>query len=133
MQSFSSAHVARVEATPIELDEIRLFWKDQAHDRQPTLRLITGKVAKHFSVTIPQLRGPSRRSHVVRARGVAMLLARNLTGTSLETVGEYFGDRDHTTVLHACRKTESLRHTDPAISQAMDELWEQLSVPVPHL
>ncbi len=127
------AHVARVEATPIELDEIRLFWKDQAHERQPTLRLITGKVAKHFSVTTLQLRGPSRRSHIVRARGVAMLLARNLTGTSLETVGEYFGGRDHTTVLHACRKTESLRHTDPAISQAMDELWEQLSVPLPHL
>ncbi|MHB8971831.1 MAG: helix-turn-helix domain-containing protein [Pirellulaceae bacterium] len=126
-------HSARVEATSIELDEIRLFWKGQAHERQPTLRLIASKVAKYLAVTVPQLRGPSRRSHVVRARGVAMLLARNLTGTSLEMVGQYFGNRDHTTVLHACRKTESLRHTDPAISQAMDELWEQLSVPLSHL
>jgi chromosomal replication initiator protein len=119
-------HTARMESTSIELDEIRLFWKGQTHERQPTLRLITSKVAKYLSVTTPQLRGPSRRSHVVRARGVAMLLARTLTGTSLKMVGKYFGHRDHTTVLHACRKTESLRHTDPAISKAMDELWEQL-------
>ncbi|MHB0956630.1 MAG: helix-turn-helix domain-containing protein [Pirellulaceae bacterium] len=126
------SHAARLEATSIELDEIRLFWKIQAHERQPTLRLITGKVAKHFSVTVAQLRGPSRRSYVVRARGVAMWLARTLTSTSLESVGTYFGDRDHTTVLHACRKTESLRHTDPAIARALDELAEQLSGPLPH-
>ena len=98
------------------------FLQDQAHERQPTFRLIAGKTAKYFSVTTQQLRGPSQRSQVVRARGVAMLLARNLTGKSLELIGEYFGHRDHTTVLHACRKTEPLRHTDPAISQAMDEL-----------
>jgi chromosomal replication initiator protein len=122
-------HVARVEETSIDLDDIRVFLQDQAHERQPTFRVISGKAAKYFSVTVQQLRGPSRRSQVVRARGVAMLLTRNLTGKSLDMIGQYFGHRDHTTVLHACRKTESLRHIDPAISQALDELREQLAAP----
>jgi chromosomal replication initiator protein len=122
-------HAASVEETSIDLDDVRVFLRDQAHERQPTFRLISGKAAKYFSVTIQQLRGPSRRSQVVRARGVAMLLARTLTGKSLEIIGQYFGHRDHTTVLHACRKTESLRHTDPAVSQALDELWEQITAP----
>jgi chromosomal replication initiator protein len=79
------------------------------------------------------MRGPSRRSQVVRARGVAMLLARNLTGKSLETIGDYFGRRDHTTVLHACRKTELLRKTDPTIAQAMEDLTGQLDAPLSSL
>jgi len=66
---------------------------------------------------------------VVRARGVAMLLARTLTGRSLELIGQYFGNRDHTTVLHACRKTESLRHTDLAIATAVDHLSQELAGP----
>jgi chromosomal replication initiator protein len=122
-------HVARVEESSIDVDWIRVFLQNQAHEHRPTVRLISGKTAKYFSVTTQQLRGPSRRSQVVRARGVAMLLARNLTGKSLEVIGQYFGNRDHTTVLHACRKTESLRHTDPSISRAMDELRDELTAP----
>ncbi len=118
MRSCSSDTWRAWKTRPSTSTDIRVFLQDQAHERQPTFRVISGKAAKYFSVTIQQLRGPSRRSQVVRARGVAMLLARNLTGKSLEMIGQYFGHRDHTTVLHACRKTESLRHTDPAISQS---------------
>jgi chromosomal replication initiator protein len=122
-------HAARVTEASIELDDVRTFLQVQAHERQPTFRLICGKTAKYFSVTSQQLRGPSRRSQVVRARGVAMLLARDLTGKSLEAIGQFFGQRDHTTVLHACRKTVALRRTDPAIAQAMDEISAQLREP----
>ena len=124
-------HAVRVEESPIDLDAVRLFLREQALQHQITLRAISAKAAKYFSVTTRQLRGPSRTSQVVRARGVAMLLARNLTDKSLEVIGDYFGGRDHTTVLHACRKTESLRHTNPAIAKALDELWEQLAVSQP--
>jgi chromosomal replication initiator protein len=122
-------HTARVAESAIGLEDVRTFLQIQADARQPTFRLVTSKTAKYFSVTTQQLRGPSRCSQVVRARGVAMWLARNLTGKSLDTIGQYFGQRDHTTVLHACRKTELLRHTDPAISQAMDEIAAQLREP----
>jgi chromosomal replication initiator protein len=122
-------HAARVADASIDLDDVRVFLQVQAHERQPTFRLICGKTAKYFSVTLQQLRGPSRRSLVVRARGVAMWLARNLTGKSLESIGQYFGQRDHTTVLHACRKTDLRRRTDPAINQALEELSAQLREP----
>ena len=74
-----------------------------------------------------ELKGKTRQQRVVRARGVAMFLARQLTANSLESVGRHFGNRDHTTVLHACRKTESLLETDPSIRQAVTDLTTQLS------
>jgi chromosomal replication initiator protein len=111
----------------IDADRVRHFLLDQAHQRQPTFRLITAKVGKYFSLTNQELRGCSRRRHIVRARGVAMLLSWNLTKKSLESIGCYFGNRDHTTVLHACRKTESLQRTDPAIGKAIEELLSQLN------
>ncbi len=107
---------------------VKRFLSDDATTRRPTLRLINEKVCKYFSISSPELRGPSRRRNVVRARGVAMYLAWNLTGKSLGQVGAYYGKRDHTTVLHACRKTESLRQNDPAIAQAIDHVNQQLNV-----
>ena len=59
---------------------------------------------------------------MVTARDVAIYLCRQLTRESLSRIGEYFGGRDHTTVLHACRKTEELLQADPAIRQAIDRL-----------
>ncbi len=121
-------HALSERTSLIDEERVRRFLLEQARERQPTFRLITAKVSKYFSLTSQELRGVSRRRQVVRARGVAMLLSWNLTSKSLEAVGQYFGDRDHTTVLHACRKTESLQQTDPEIKQALDELLGQLGV-----
>ena len=84
-------------------------------------------MCRYFHLRSTDLKGKTREQRVVRARGVAMLLARQLTDESLEQVGRHFGNRDHTTVLHACRKTESLIVTDLAIRQAMEDLTLQLS------
>ena len=70
--------------------------------------------------------GGSRRQAVVPARGVAMYLARRLTSASLEQIGQYFGGRDHTTVMYGCRRTEKLLKNDPAICQAIEKLQEKL-------
>ena len=74
------------------------------------------------------LRSSSRKQSVVRARSLAMLLARRLTSKSLDQIGAYFGGRDHSTVLHAIRKTESLVDTDNELHQAMLDVSEKLSV-----
>jgi chromosomal replication initiator protein len=95
----------------------------------PELRSITQHVSRYFNVRTNELKGPARQQRIVRARGVAMLLARRLTGSSLDEVGRHFGNRDHTTVLHACRKTESLMEDDPAIRQAVQELTAKLCGP----
>lgn len=120
-------HLARVTHRPIDEEAVLGLLADWEADRRPTLRSITAKVSRYFSMPAEQLRGPSQRHNIVRARGVAMLLAWDLTNNSLERVGDYFGSRDHTTVLHACRRTKSLQRSDPAISKAVDELRRQLN------
>jgi chromosomal replication initiator protein len=67
---------------------------------------IAKAVCKEVNVTLEQMKGPSRRSSIVRARGLAMLLIRQLTSESYEGIGALFSDRDHSTVMHACKKTE---------------------------
>ncbi|HQU43620.1 MAG TPA: DnaA/Hda family protein [Pirellulales bacterium] len=95
--------------------------------RQPPLRAIASHTARYFALRVAELRSPSRRRGVVMARDVAMYLARQLTGKSLKQIGEYFGGRDHTTVLHGCRKTEDLMRTDAATFDAVLELRQGLA------
>jgi chromosomal replication initiator protein len=71
---------------------------------------------------VAALRGRSRAKAVVTARDVAMYLARQLTESSLEKIGQYFGGRDHTTVLHGCRRTEKWLKTDPAMRRVLEQL-----------
>ncbi len=94
---------------------------------QLQLQSITKRVSKYFNLRSADLKGKTRQQRVVRARGVAMFLARQLTANSLESVGRHFGNRDHTTVLHACRKTESLIEADPSIRQAVEDLKTELT------
>lgn len=115
------------EQEPISLSLTARFLGLQNAACRPPLRSITKQVCRYFNLRSTELRGPTRQQRVVRARGVAMLLARQLTNKSLVQVGRHFGNRDHSTVLHACRKTQSLIQTDPAIRQAVEELTLQLS------
>jgi chromosomal replication initiator protein len=94
--------------------------------RQVPLDPIAVSTARLFAVELSELRGASRRQAVVTARSVAMYLARQLTAKSLDQVGQYFGGRDHTTVIYSCRKTERLLKDDPAIRRAVDQLQGEL-------
>jgi chromosomal replication initiator protein len=93
---------------------------------QLSMQDIATAVARRFKLKIADLKGPTRRQQVVRARALAMFLGRKLTGRSLQQIGTFFGGRDHTTVLHACRKTEALLVDNPDLSQVADEVTEQL-------
>ncbi len=65
---------------------------------------------------------------MARPRQVAMALAKELTNHSLPEIGDAFGGRDHTTVLHACRKIKDLRETDRDIHDDYDNLYRSLTV-----
>lgn len=106
-------------------DTITLMDKEFAA-RKPTLSLIAKKVARHFSLKTSDLKSPSRRQWIVRARGVAFYLGRKLTDKSFKQLGRHFGGRDHTTVMHACRRTELLTQSDPAIVGAIRFLQQQI-------
>jgi chromosomal replication initiator protein len=92
------------------------------HDEVQRLRAICKEVSSLFGVRLSDLTGPSRRQGIVRARGVAIYLCRQLTRMSLEAIGAQFGGRDHTTVMHACRKTEELLSTDAALRDAIEKI-----------
>jgi chromosomal replication initiator protein len=89
-------------------------------------RRVTTIVAKQFSLTVSELRGKTRRQVVADARGLAMYLVRRLTAMSYADVGRQFGDRDHTTVLHACRKVETQMKRDQNMRTLVDDLVMQL-------
>ena len=92
-----------------------------AQQREPSLERIADAAARHLGLRPAVVRGPSRQRHVALARGVAMYLARELTSLSLERIGDYFGGRDHTTVLHACRKL-TVRLEDPQTRAALEAI-----------
>ena len=117
------------EGHPIDARRIRDFLSRRDSTMRPKLRDIAVLTARHFALRLSDLRGSSRRRPVVAARDVAIYLCRQLTRDSLGRIGEYFGGRDHTTILHACRKTEELLQTDPVIQQAIDQLRRKLPGP----
>jgi chromosomal replication initiator protein len=92
-----------------------------------SLATITQTVSRYFRQKSSDLRSGSRKQSIVRARSLAMYLARRLTSKSMHQIGDYFGGRDHTTVLHAIRKTESLLREDADLRRAADEVSEKLS------
>lgn len=96
---------------------------------QPSLRTITSIVCQHFQLKLADVRGPKRRSQFVLARGVAMLLARQLTDQSYQQIGKHFGGRDHSTVMNACQRIEHLMADDRALRATFTDLRERLAQP----
>lgn len=110
----------------ITVEDVRRYFSRRQGPRQPELREIAMETARSFSLKVMELRGPSRARTVVTARDVAMYVARRLTQNSLQQIGRYFGGRDHTTVLHGCRKTEKLLNTEPAVQRAVEQVQNKI-------
>jgi chromosomal replication initiator protein len=109
----------------IALDDAARFLAGRSRAQAPPFKDIAAATARHFRLRASDLRSRSQRSTVVRARAVAMYLARSLTRQSLGQIGDYFGHRDHTTVLHGCRKVEQLIKTDPDVREAVGQLQQK--------
>lgn len=73
-------------------------------------------VAEYYKIRVADLLSSNRSRNVARPRQLAMALAKELTSHSLPEIGQFFGGRDHTTVLHACRKIQELRESDSRLS-----------------
>ena len=81
-------------------------------DRLVSIEIIQKRITDYFKLRASDLTSKRRHRSIVRPRQIAMALARELTNHSLPEIGNAFGGRDHTTVLHACRKVKELRKTD---------------------
>lgn len=119
---------ARIEGQPVDIERARQFVAQRRGAAMPGLRDIACVTAKYFGLKLSDLKSPLRQRPLVAARAMAMYLARQLTDSSLERIGAFFGGRDHTTVLHGCRRTEKLLRRDRATRQAVSELKRLLTV-----
>jgi chromosomal replication initiator protein len=88
---------------------------------------IQRRTAEFYKLEVRDFHSPQRARRVARPRQVAMYLARKLTSRSLPEIGRRFGGRDHTTVLHACRRIEELCGEDPTFKQEVDFLSQMLT------
>src|SRR6185436_865667 len=91
-----------------------------------TIDVIQRKVAEHFDIRIADMTSKRRPENIAFPRQVAMYLSRHLTESSLTTIGEAFGGRDHGTVLHACRLVKDRMEVDANVRQVVSYLEKQL-------
>ncbi len=86
-------------------------------NRQISIENIQKTVADYYKIKVSEMYSKKRSRIIARPRQMAMAIAKELTTLSLPDIGEAFGGRDHTTVLHGCRKINELRASDPAVSR----------------
>jgi chromosomal replication initiator protein len=122
----ASAHFT---GKPIDIDLIKDSLKDllALQDKQVSLDNIQRTVAEYYKIKVADLMSRRRSRSVARPRQVAMALAKELTNHSLPEIGDSFGGRDHTTVLHACRKIKELRETNSDIREDYKNLLRSLT------
>ena len=120
---------ARFTGSRISIEQVRRALRDlfAIQDRQISIDNIQRTTAEYFNIKIGDLLSKRRNRSIARPRQLAMALAKELTNHSLPEIGDAFGGRDHTTVLHACRKVVELRGTSLDIAEDYKNLSRLLS------
>jgi chromosomal replication initiator protein len=114
---------------PIDLEFAREALRDllALHERLVTVENIQKTVAEYFKIRLADLLSQRRSRSVARPRQIAMSLAKELTRHSLPEIGDAFGGRDHTTVLHACRRVQALRESETRVREDYQNLLRTLN------
>ncbi|MCH8141212.1 MAG: chromosomal replication initiator protein DnaA [Proteobacteria bacterium] len=120
---------ARFTGSRITIDQVKRSLRDllAIQDRQVRIDNIQRTVAEYYNIKISDILSKRRNRSIARPRQMAMSLAKELTNHSLPEIGEAFGGRDHTTVLHACRKIAELRNSNADIAEDHKNLNRSLS------
>ena len=120
---------SRFTRQPITQEFTRLALKEllAVQDKLVTIENIQKLVAEYFKIRVADLLSSRRTRSITRPRQIAMSLAKSLTRHSLPEIGNAFGGRDHTTVIHACRKVDELRREDGRIEEDYENLQRILS------
>jgi chromosomal replication initiator protein len=97
-------------------------------NKEITVDAIQKMVAEHFKISVEKIQGKTRKREIVIARQLSMFLAKNMTDTSLKTIGENFGGRDHSTVIYSCNTVSELMDTDSNFRETVDELEKKIKM-----
>ena len=95
---------------------------DQQKHKQVTAELIMQTVTEYYGLTLNDLTGPTRRREITVPRQVAMYLTREMTGMSLPQIGNVFGGRDHTTVMHSCKTVEAAMSANSNLALVVEDI-----------
>ena len=115
--------------TDITIDSAKTVIKDivgEAVVKKTTLKQVARVVAEHLQVSETKLYSKSRVMGVVSARHLAMFLCREITKSSLDSIGQHFGNRDHSTVIHACKAIEDRVKIDGHLKKTINQLKDKL-------
>jgi chromosomal replication initiator protein len=120
---------SRFSGRPVTVDFAKETLKDllALHDKLVTIENIQKEVSEYYKLRLSDLLSKSRSRSVARPRQVAMAIAKEVTNHSLPEIGAAFGGRDHTTVIHACKKVEELKRTDTRIVEDYNNLLRILT------
>ncbi|MFC3033226.1 chromosomal replication initiator protein DnaA [Pseudoalteromonas fenneropenaei] len=120
---------ANFTGRPISIDFVKEALRDllALQDKLVTIDNIQRTVAEYYRIRVSDLLSKRRSRSVARPRQVAMALSKELTNHSLPEIGDAFGGRDHTTVLHACRKVKALRDESHEVKEDYQNLIRTLS------
>ncbi|MFP6837841.1 MAG: helix-turn-helix domain-containing protein, partial [Pseudomonadales bacterium] len=120
---------ARFTGSRITIELVKRALRDllAIQDRLVGIDNIQRTVAEYYNIKISDILSKRRNRSIARPRQMAMCLAKELTNHSLPEIGEAFGGRDHTTVLHACRKIAELRDTSADLAEDYKNLDRLLS------
>jgi len=128
--------LADLDDVPLSIDIAKNALKDIVpKDSQGYKELITAEciqkvVAKHFNVRLSELRSKKRIKPLTLPRHVAMYLCRRLTDLSFIDIGRDFGNKDHTTVMHACNKIDELIQNDPRFEKTIEQILEEIKTKI---
>jgi chromosomal replication initiator protein len=120
--------VARFSGKEVSVEVAKEALKDllSVHNRQVSIENIQKTVADYYKIKVSDLHSKKRTRAIARPRQMAMALAKELTEMSLPEIGDAFGNRDHTTVLHACRTIATLRNKDHELNRDFHVLEQTL-------
>lgn len=96
--------------------------------KEISIEYIQKVVCDHFNISIEKINSNKRDRDVVQPRQICMYFAKKYTKLPLATIGSYCGDRDHATVLHACRTISNLYETDKRVKSAIDEIEKKMKI-----
>ena len=113
---------------PVTLESTQEVLRDvlKAQDRRVTIEEIQKRVAEHYHLRLAEMSSARRARNVARPRQVAMYLAKQLTSRSLPEIGRKFGNRDHTTVMHACTRVAEIMGVDAGFAEDVELLRRML-------
>jgi chromosomal replication initiator protein len=121
---------ASLNKKDVNLDLAKSILKNfvKNNSREISIEYIQKLVCDYFSIPVEQVKSKTRKREIVQARQISMYYAKDLTKSSLKTIGMHFGGRDHSTVIHACQTVNDLMETDKKFKADIEEIAKRIKM-----